>query len=348
MTPAEKLAGLSLDGEWSVAERLDHADTTGGFFSVPYLVHDRSGKPHFLKAFDFSSAFEPRKDVIKTLQAMTAWYEHERDILEHCKSRRLSGVVIAITHGYVLVPGLSAQEGTVYYLIFELAEGDIRRQVDLQKRMDCVWSLKVLDDITLGLWQVHRESIAHQDLKPSNVLHYREGNSRIADFGRASRKGRPIWTDELTVAGDQTYAPPELLYSYTHPDFVPRRIGCDLYLLGNIASFMFSGINVTAAIFSRLDPQFHPDRWGGKYDQVLPHIQCAFEDIIIDLAQQIDPIVRDDLVQIIRELCAPDISRRGHPKGIGRHDQYSLERYKSRFDLLLKRAAIKARLRKSA
>jgi hypothetical protein len=83
-----------------------------------------------LKAFDFSSAFEPGRDVVSELQRLTAAFEHERDILELCRSRRRSGVVIAIKHGYVVVPGLTPQEGTVYYLIFELADSDVRRQVD--------------------------------------------------------------------------------------------------------------------------------------------------------------------------------------------------------------------------
>ena len=57
------------------------------------------------------------------------------------------------------------------------------------------------------------------------------------------RRGHQVWIDNLMIAGDRTYAPPEQLYSSRHPDFVVRRIGCDLYLLGNLAAFLFSGIN---------------------------------------------------------------------------------------------------------
>lgn len=170
MSAASKLMGLTLDGGFRVVEQLTDQPSSGGMFSVPYIVEDGKGKRHFLKAFDFSEAFEPGKDVISELRRLTSAYEHERDILEHCKNRRLSGVVLAITHGYVHIAGMSRSEGTVYYLIFELADSDMRRQVDLSKRLDPIWSLKVLDDVCLGLWQVHREAIAHQDLKPSNVL----------------------------------------------------------------------------------------------------------------------------------------------------------------------------------
>lgn len=347
MSAAEQLTGLQLDGGWKVIQRLQHQASSGGYFSVPYIVRDTNDNEHFLKAFDFSSAFEPGVDVIAQLQRLTAAFEHERDILDHCKARRLSAVVVATTHGYVRVPGLSGPEGTVYYLIFEIADGDVRKQVDEKKRLDLLWCLKVIDDVTLGLWQVHREAIAHQDLKPSNVLIYKGKTCRVGDFGRSSRRGRQIWVDDLHVAGDMTYAPPELLYSYTHPDFVPRRIGCDLYLLGNLASFMFSGVNITSSIFARLDKQFHPKNWGGTYEQVLHHINQAFDETIVDLAAEIDPLARDEMLAIIRELCAPDLAKRGHPKGVGKPDQYSLERYKSQFDLLLKRTAVSVRSRQT-
>lgn len=52
---------------------------------------------------------------------------------------------------------------------------------------------------------LHGLDIAHQDLKPSNVL---------------------------PIAGDPTYAPPELLYNYVPADWNVRRYACDVYLLG--------------------------------------------------------------------------------------------------------------------
>ena len=88
-------------------------------------------------------------------------------------------------------------------------------------------------------------------MKPSNVLIYEKG-FRISDFGRSSRIGHSVWYDEKTIAGDSTYSPPELLYGYAHNEFSVRRIGCDLYMLGNLATFMFSGANMTANILANL------------------------------------------------------------------------------------------------
>ena len=50
--------------------------------------------------------------------------------------------------------------------------------------------------------------------------------------------------------------------------------GCDLYMLGNFAAFLFTGINVTTALFDRLDPPFRPDQWNDTYEQVLPYLRA--------------------------------------------------------------------------
>jgi serine/threonine protein kinase len=346
MSAAEQLEGMKLDGGWTVVKKVAHIPSSGGMFSIPYIVSDSDGKEHFLKALDFSDAFN-KPDPARALQHLTSAYNHERDILEHCKERKLSRVVVAVTHGYTQVGGLDPISGRVAYLIFELAESDVRRQVDIKSRLDCLICLSILDDVTLGLLQLHREAIAHQDLKPSNVMTYGEEGCRIGDFGRSSRRGHQVWLDNLGIPGDRSYAPPEQLYSNLHADFAVRRFGCDLYLLGNMAAFLFSGINITAALFSRLDPTFHYSRWAGTYDNVLPYLQRAFTEVLADLAPTIDPLVRNEIITLVRELCNPDITKRGHRKGIGSLNQYSLERYKSHTDLLLKRTTVSARVRQT-
>jgi hypothetical protein len=193
MSAAEHLQGLVLDGDWTVLRKVAYKPSSGGIFSVPYIVADKSGKEHFLKALDFSDAFN-KPDPARALQEMTSAYNHERDILEHCKDRRLSRVVLAVTHGYAQVPGYSNIEGRVAYLIFELAESDVRKQVDLKNRLDCLVSLSILNDVTLGMMQLHREAIAHQDLKRSRrgLPHQPVGSRRAQPRAMLRRPGKPV------------------------------------------------------------------------------------------------------------------------------------------------------------
>ena len=187
MTAAAQLLGLTLEDGWLVFERIERSENaTGGTFSHSYLAK-KGSRTAFVKAFDFSSAFEPGADTLGILNLLTASYEHERDVLEHCRGRRLSKVAVAIGHGHVSVPNMGAMEGRVYYLLFEKADGDIRTQMDVNQASDAFWCMVALRQVCLGLWQIHRQFIAHQDLKPSNVLCYRAWEVRISDFGRSSR-----------------------------------------------------------------------------------------------------------------------------------------------------------------
>lgn len=324
---AASLKGLVLDTGWKVVDQLSPGrNSTGGTFSHSYHV-ERGAEKGFLKAFDFSDAFEPGEETIEFLKLLTSAYEHERDLLTLCRQGRMSHVVVAIEHGNVQVPTFDLLSGRVYYIIFEMADGDVRRQMDLNKRFDTGWSLRALRDVCLGLSQVHRQMIAHQDIKPSNVLAYGKQGFRISDFGRASLKGRSAPHDGQSVAGDRSYAPPELLYEFISPDFGPRRMGCDVYMLGNLASFMFTGANITASILSRLDPQFHPNKWNGTYEQVLPYVEEAFSRTLAEIEKVIDPLAREFTIRLIRETCNPNLARRGHSRGVGGMNQYSLERY---------------------
>ena len=343
MSAADQLVGVELKNGWVVTKHLArNPNGSGETFSQSYEAK-LGNRVAFVKAFDFWQAFEPGVDTAEAIEVLIVAYNHERTVLEHCKDRRLSHVVHAVDHGSVNIPNMAAMEGRVFYLIFEKADGDVRCQMDMSRRLDTLWCMKALKDVSLGLWQVHKELIAHQDTKPSNVLTYNDNTFKIADFGRSSRVGHSIRHDNFAVAGDRSYAPPELLYGVLHPEFAPRRIGCDLYMLGNLAAFLFSGVNVTAHLLGHLDKQHHPSLWRGTYDEVLPYLARSFAQVLDDLRPMIDERVREDIIQIISELCSPSLAMRGHPKGMGTGRQYSLERYVTRLELLSKRLQIGAR-----
>ncbi len=133
MTASSKLQGLVLDDGWKIVTALIRpAGSTGGMFSNSYLA-EKDGRTAFLKAFDFSDAFQPGVDTLKELGILTASYEHERNVLEHCRGRRMSHVTLAVAHGHVEVPGLSAMEGRVYYLLFKR----------LMAMFECKWTRRM-------------------------------------------------------------------------------------------------------------------------------------------------------------------------------------------------------------
>ncbi|WLT32764.1 protein kinase [Geothrix sp. PMB-07] len=338
LKPAERLTGLTLEGGWKVTTRQNRGpSSTGGCFSIGYFVEHESGRKAFLKALDFSRALTS-PDPARAIQSLTESYNFERDVLRLCRDKRLDRVATAIAEGTVRIPG-SGDAGAVPYLIFELADGDVRSQIDFSKRFDIALRLRALHHISTGLWQLHKQTIAHQDLKPSNVLVFNNDESRITDLGRAAVQGKTPPHDNCIVPGDPSYAPPELMYNHTSDSWFIRRQGCDLYHLGSMIVFFFAGTAMTPELLKEIPTSHHPWNWTGTYPEVLPVVRKAFGDVIEQLKSAIEPEYREVLTDLIIQLCDPDLGRRGYPKARGNSAmQYSLERYVSKFDLIATKA----------
>lgn len=338
-TPARCLNGKTLDGGWIVGELIDRPlGSTGGHFSASYLIRSGDGRRAFLKAMDYTGALRSPDPAI-ALQAMTSAYNFERDVLRKCRNRSLSRIVRVLDAGTLPSESGGNPSDVVQYLIFELADGDIRSFVNANRSFDLAWRFRLMHHITAALRQLHGVGIAHQDVKPSNVLIFPNDRTKLADLGRASDRQGESPFDELYCAGDKTYAPPELLYNEISRDWEARRLACDMYLLGSIIVFFFTGVSMTHLILSRLNDGQHPDDWTNSYREVLPYIQTIFLQIIREIKTNIPEECADDIADIVKQLCNPAPECRGHPTnistGVGR---YSLERYVSLFDRLAKKA----------
>ncbi len=330
MGPADQLKGMQL-GEWLVVEEAKRKpNATGGHFSKGYVVEHKDGRRGFLKALDYTAAFQ-QPNTANVLLAMTQAYVFEKTLCLKCN--HLSRVTRAIGSGSVDVnPHLQFQK--VEYLIFELADGDIRAHLDLQAKLDAAFIINTLHHVAVGLKQLHTANIAHQDLKPSNVLVFSSRvGSKICDLGRAWDKSTTALHDSWQIAGDTTYAPPEFLYGAVPNDERARRFGCDLYHLGSLLVFCFTRAHTNALIFNNLSPVHRPVSWGGTYDGVLPFVLAAFELALDEFALNVPEFLRESLRQCVLELCNPDPSERGHPKNRFM-SQWSLERYVSCFNKL--------------
>lgn len=352
---AHRLLGRSLPGGWHVIELAQRGDfATGSNFSVGYVVEDAQGRRAFLKALNLTRALL-QPDPTRALQVMTSAFNYERDLVNTCRDRRMRRVVLAVADGSVMVEQGNAAS-VVPYLIFELADGDVRAHINFAQALDLARIFRTLHHAAIGLLQLHRHDIAHQDVKPSNVMIFGgrtpdtsapspDFGAKLGDLGRASQLGITAAHDALDIAGDPTYAPPEQLYGATPTEWVYRRYGCDLYQLGGLAVYLLTNMNVTALWTDALPDQFRPGRWAGSYAQVLPMVRDAFDRMLTLLRQYTPTEYTDDVVSAVRQLCEPNPVLRGHPRAraVRYGNPMDVSRYVTLFDLLAARAGARAR-----
>ena len=333
---SEQLAGRELEGGWRVIARIPQVTgQTGGRYSTCYSATNLDGREGFLKAVDLSWALE-QPDPTTVLQLITEAYNFERDLLLECKDLRMDRVVHPLAHGVLTVDPLRP-EIRVPYLIFERGSGDVRLHLERLDSIDVAWILRVLHQITVGLGQLHAANVAHQDLKPSNVMLFGARESKVGDLGHAVRRGAPLARPEHdVVGGDPSHAPPEQLFDAVPTDWGFHRIGGDLYHLGSMIVFLFTGITMTALLLHELPAETQPQFWKGKYADVMPFLRDAFERGLRKIEGELPIQVRSEMITAIRQLCDPDPFARGHPqaRAMKHGNPHSLDRYRSQFDLL--------------
>ena len=345
MKAAEALTGLDLDEGWHVDKRVpQHTKGTGGYSSISYFVSKKEGGKAFLKALDFSSALQS-EDQSHSLLELTSAYEHERNLLRQCKDKKLRRVVVPLTHGTAKVSDIFGLLSRVPYLIFPMAGGNIRDAVDKWKAFDrklhLALALRSLQHSALGLQELHGLKIAHQDIKPSNVLVFPAEGSKLTDLGSASQAGNPSLYDKWMVPGDVSYAIPEQWYGWGQSLDFENRYLVDLYRLGSLIFFFFADCSAMSDTQLKLSIKYGKDFVMSDFISDLPYLQYAFEESLNDLRGLVEKLagdLTDEIVMIAQQLCDPDPRRRGDPtaRAAEYRRQYDIQAYVSRFDRLAK------------
>ena len=355
----QQLRGQHTGRIWTATEQISvEPGMTKGQFSIGYKVSDEQGREAFVKASDMSLALS-KEDPVKALLEVTSAHQFERSILEHCQGNRLDRVVIALDSGTLEVTSDGIRD-IVFFIIFELADGDLRKFVEIEQGNDLNWVMSTLHSLSVAVSQIHSVQVYHNDLKPANALVFRDAQ-KVADFGRATSPAHPVAHDPLLCAGDRRFAPPEQLY-YNENEatalegFLKARAG-DLYNLGSMMHYLITKRMLTPEILGRMDSAYKPLRsgqgWCDSYEAVLPYWRAAYDAVITEFYDDLPEIwlnryrfALDEIRDVVTYLCDPDFRLRGDlSSGQVNHSKLSLERITSKLDNLKARVLVKSRAR---
>lgn len=340
MDLSNKIIGLVLGDNWKV-EAI--SEKYKGHFSSGFIViNSDTEKVGYLKVLDIENAVKHETgDFLEQLKKSVDKFLFERNLYLQCKDERLRRIVTALDYGEIT---LDSNPIPIPYVIFEYADEVSKEKKELiQENIDIAVALKILHGVFIGIRELHTNGIAHQDIKPSNVLMFENDFSKVTDLGRASSKNCGSEVDKLICAGDTAYSPPELLYREPSINWNERRVSCDLYMLGSLLVYYFSPndkARFNLIWISKIDSGFHPSRFGGSYADILPILIKEFEEIYITIEESIPELYRADIILIIRELTNPLPSKRGFSRNIGKFNQYYLDPYISKLGNLTRKAEI--------
>jgi serine/threonine protein kinase len=173
----------------------------------------------------------------------------------------------------------------------------ILTQGPVQPRMKPGVAIQVLRECLAGLAALHREGIVHGDLKPSNIMLKRTGDTKVIDIGSAidrnAAAGRRMWSP--------VYAAPEVL------DGDENSPKADLASLGYVLIEMLSG----RPAFEGLTTYRELIAAKANLDQRLPDMlppDVSCNDLLLHLCRR---LVAADPARRFPSAQAADLDRKG-------------------------------------
>ena len=128
-----------------------------------------------------------------------------------------------------------SQNPDIEYIVMELVDGITLRQY-MDRRGALAWRevLHFSTQIARALAHAHERGIVHRDIKPQNVMMFRDGNAKVADFGIAALENE-IYENNGQAIGSIHYIAPEQAKG-ENPD-----ARSDIYSLGVVMYEMLTG-----------------------------------------------------------------------------------------------------------
>ncbi|MFI0472464.1 hypothetical protein ACGLWX_07045 [Halomonas sp. HMF6819] len=333
--PSTNLVGKSTPCGWKVIELITTAQTSGGNFCTRYLVEDDDNKIAFMKAMDLSRVMS---GSLEDIQALINEYIFERNILDFCKNEKMSKVVVPLSAGELINNQFPAPLNKVFYIVFEKADGDLRQIYLHERNNNWLSFFQAMHHVCIATEQLHRAGIAHQDIKPSNILHFPKNQSKIGDLGRVTDIHGKSPFINMPFPGDYRYAPIEVRYGISIKNFSDRFL-TDIYSVGSLIYQTVMGVPLTAALANESE-KISLNVFQIDYKESLVIHISAFStllnDFFVECVRLFGNKIAVEVTNTVREMCYPDYEKRGAPKFSKRPIKLNARRYTSKMATIIR------------
>lgn len=171
-----------------------------GDMILKYRVERRLGRGGFAEVYQAYDTVEGVRVALKVFTSLVASTESV--------FRNEVRIISRLDHPNIMRLKTAEIVGKRLILVSELGE---RTLADVYGRSRAVrTSLHVLHEILRGLAYAHRKGVIHRDVKPENVLVWRDGRIKLTDFGVSKLVEQPL--THTTVTGTPSYRAPEQAY----------------------------------------------------------------------------------------------------------------------------------------
>ena len=139
------------------------------------------------------------------------------------------------------------------YTMEYIEGGNLRKKLNEQGTLSAEDTARTLFQIASGVHALHAAGIIHRNLKPESILHTKEGNIKIGNFGVVRICNHSRLTAHDSLIGTLDYLSPEYIMSGA----LDKRL--DIYAIGIVAYEMLTGKpplhaeSLTKTLFRRLN-----------------------------------------------------------------------------------------------
>ena len=330
--PSFKLKGDSLIGQktetkWYVKDQISKLpDSTGGNFSVGYVVEDENKTEYFLKATDARLISGGYRNKLKQIGETFSLQQFERDLIDHFSKPGINRIVKGIDYGETIkeYEGLGVE---VFFIIFEKARTDVRNFLGELKPTEFKHIPIFVHNLAIGLRQIHSNDITHNDIKPSNFLYFDATLQKISDFGSATSENIRSPNDPEDFLGDPNYYPPEAWgYKFRPPysgHFVSiefRKLG-DLYMLGSMIYYFITGSSLNLQISSKMSNDHKSRIPNIEFSDAIEYLDNIHGQVIFEMKQWLSERIGEKSFQsfiritdAVKNYTRIDPENRGEPK----------------------------------